>query len=293
VLLGHLPLWVLRREGSTGGATPLHEEMWAPAEAGWHERIRRLEEGAARWDSSAWDATTWFGLLVLALVAGVLGLAAWALQDLAGQQAASRLAVAAGVLLLPVWLNGMRARWNPSELRIKGVVLEVARRAANALAADTHDIIPLLAVRDGRHGRYPVDARLVLRPKREDARGYLGIQVQVLVHNVSGQDLPYLYCVVLGEEGFALPGADFQFGPDDRQPTVFELGRDEGVDYLVVRQQETAEEGWYTREADVKGLVATALEVAEQALAANTLPEELVEEDEDEAEAPAKAPDQE
>ncbi len=287
VLLGHLPLWVLRRPFSPGGATPVHEEMWAPAEEGWFARVRRLEDGAARWDRAAWDGTSWLGLLALACVAGVVAAALRVLYVAEGLEAAERVGAAAAVLLLPIWINGARSRWNPSELRIKGAALEVARKLAVARAGGAYDVIPLLAVRQGRRGRYPVDARLLLRPKAQDARGFVGIQIQVRVHNVRGQDLPYLYCVVLGEEGFALPGADFQFGPDDRRPTVFELGRDEGVDFLLVRQHVDEQGGWHTRQADIQGLVATALEVADQALAANTLPEEeLVDEQPERPERP-------
>ena len=68
--------------------------------------------------------------------------------------------------------------------------------------------MPTLALREGRRGKYPVDARLMLRPAREDATGFLGVQVQVALNNVQGTDYPYLYAVVLGKDAFRLPKAE-------------------------------------------------------------------------------------
>ena len=50
--------------------------------------------------------------------------------------------------------------------------------------------MPLLALREGRRGHYPVDARLMARPAREDASGFLGVQVQVAMNNVKRDGLP-------------------------------------------------------------------------------------------------------
>ena len=67
--------------------------------------------------------------------------------------------------------------------------------------------MPLLALREGRRGHYPVDARLMARPAREDASGFLGVQVQVAMNSVKGTDYPYLYAVVLGKGAFRFPKA--------------------------------------------------------------------------------------
>ena len=90
------------------------------------------------------------------------------------------------------------------------------------------DLVPLLALREGRRGHYPVDARLMARPAREDASGFLGVQVQVAMNNVKGTDYPYLYAVVLGKGAFRFPkgpGRQTVGGVD----LVVEEGESEGV----------------------------------------------------------------
>lgn len=273
VLLGHVPLWVRRQTGSPGGATPAHEEMWAPVEDGWLERVVLLERRSLLRDLGPWDATRWLGVLTLLLTASaVLVLVAWLSRE-AGPDAAHRVAIAAAALLAPIWLSGAGSSWQPSELLVKGAALDRARRTAARLAPGEYEAVPQLAHRRARRRLYPVDARLLLRPAGGDPGGFLGISVQVALHSIDGRDLPYLFCVLLGEEGFAWPGADLQFGPGEGRPTVFELGNDAGVDFLVVRQHVDGQGGWTTETRDVERLVAAALEVSAQAREANSVDE--------------------
>ncbi len=174
------------------------------------------------------------------------------------------MAVAAPLLVVPLWLNGMRTTWNPSELRKKGEALAVARAALEEAAGKDFDLVPLLALREGRRGHYPVDARLMARPAREDASGFLGVQVQVAMNNVKGTDYPYLYAVVLGKGDFRFPK-----GPDRERllglDLVTEAGESEGVRYRVVRQHADTSGGWHTEPDHIRGIVAAALERARQA----------------------------
>ncbi|MEE8524134.1 MAG: hypothetical protein V3T72_09405 [Thermoanaerobaculia bacterium] len=152
----------------------------------------------------------------------------------------------------------MRTTWNPSELRLKGDALaiasiEVAVLASELAAEESLDPVPLLALRDGKRGKYPVDARLMLRPASEDDSGFLGIQVQVALNNVQGTDYPYLYCVVIGKQGFELPQAR-------RGSIVYERGSGDDVEYLVVRQHADKRGGWHTEATDIMHIVRTAVE---------------------------------
>ncbi len=268
VLVGHLLLWVRTQTTAPGGATPQHEDLWAPVEDDWLQRVDALEKSGERWDVTPWDLSNVTGCLTLlcllgALAAGVV-LAAGAL-DLG---LALRLAVGGAVLFVPLWLNGMRTTWNPSELRKKGEALAVAREAAASLLRGEFDLVPTLALREGRRGKYPVDARLMLRPKHEDASGFLGVQVQVAMNNVRGTDYPYLYAVVLGKESFRFP--DF---PRDRTVgdvrLVLERGQDKGVRFLVVRQHADETGGWHTPPEVIADIVAAALEFARTVWQAN------------------------
>jgi hypothetical protein len=168
--------------------------------------------------------------------------------------------------VVPLWLNGLRTTWNPSELRTKGLALAAARE----VPAPGFEPVPMLALRDGPRGKYPVDAKLMLRPREDDGAGFLGVQVQVALNNVQGTDYPYLYAVVLGKHPFALPlarGRHRRAG--GRVELVFERGESEGVDYLVIRQHADNAGGWHTLPDDVREIVTAALAVAREARDAN------------------------
>ncbi len=158
-LLGHLPLWVRRQTNAPGGATPDHEEVWAPTEADWTNRIAELERQAEDWDASPWDLTCWRGFGTLFAVAVTLAVATLMVGAVFDFDAAVRFAAAAAVLLLPLWLNGIRTTWNPSELRLKGEALDAAAMAVAGKVEGEFDLVPFLALREGKRGKYPVDAR--------------------------------------------------------------------------------------------------------------------------------------
>jgi len=265
VLLGHLPLWVRRQTTAPGGATPRHEEIWAPVEDDWLERVKALEKRGERWDATPWDissplgCTTLFGILLLvvggAALAGLFFDADFLL----------RLGGAAPALFVPLWLNGMRTTWNPSELRKKGEALAAARQVAEVLGQEDFEPVPLLALREGKRGKYPVDARLMLRPAREDESGFLGVQLQVALNNVQGTDYPYLYAVVLGRGKFHLPRPDSALAGKSRRHVVWETGESEGVRFLVLRQHADKKGGWHTTPLQIGGIVESALDLAREA----------------------------
>jgi hypothetical protein len=264
LLLGHLPLWVRTQTTAPGGATPEHEDVWAPVEDDWLERVAALEQRGERWDTTPWDISNGIGFLSLVGVLLLLAVVALTVGTVFGPDALARLAVAAALLFVPLWINGMRTTWNPSELRKKGEALAVARATLQEVGGKDFDLVPLLALREGRHGHYPVDARLMARPAREDGSGFLGVQVQVTLNNVQGTDYPYLYAVILGKDAFRFP-----VGPDRSRERgvslVLEDGRSGGVRYRVVRQYADRNGGWHTRPDDVRGIVATAVEKAREA----------------------------
>jgi hypothetical protein len=264
LLAGHLPLWVRTQTTAPGGATPAHEDVWAPVEDEWLKRVDALEKRGARWDTTPWDISNGIGCLALVGLLLAFATLAFLAGAALGSDALFRVAVAAPLLFVPLWLNGMRTTWNPSELRKKGEALAVARAAIEESAGKDFDIVPLLALREGRRGHYPVDARLMARPAREDASGFLGVQVQVAMNNVQGTDYPYLYAVILGKGAFRFPNAPGRqslHGVD----LVREAGESEGVRYRVVRQHADRSGGWHTEPAHIRGIVAAALDGAREA----------------------------
>jgi hypothetical protein len=268
LLAGHLPLWVRTQTTAPGGATPAHEDVWAPVEDDWLERVSDLERRGERWDTTPWDTSNATGCLTLLGALLLFATLAFVVGTALGGDVLVRLALAGPPLFLPLWLNGMRSTWNPSELRKKGEALAVARAALEELGGKDFDLVPLLALREGRRGKYPVDARLMARPAREDESGFLGVQVQVAMNNVRGTDFPYLYAVVLGKGAFRFPkkpGRQDAHGVD----LVFEAGESEGVRYRVVRQHADQGGGWHTGPDAIRGIVAAALEEARDAWSEN------------------------
>jgi hypothetical protein len=259
LLAGHLPLWARAQTTAPGGATPAHEDVWAPVEEEWLERVRGLESRGARWDTTPWDLSNGIGCLALLGALLLLTTLAFLVGTALGADAIFRVAVAAPLLFVPLWLSGMRTTWNPSELRMKGEALAVARAALDEAAGKDFDLVPLLALREGRRGHYPVDARLMARPVHEDASGFLGVQVQVAMNNVKGTDYPYLYAVILGKGAFRfskVPGRQTVQGVD----LVIEPGESEGVRYIVVRQHADTRGGWHTEPDHIRGIVSAALD---------------------------------
>ncbi len=265
ILAGHLPLWVRGLTTAPGGATPKHNEIWAPVEEDWLERVTKLEERGEKWDASPWDLTSGRGGALLVGLLLIVAVATGALAALLDAAAAARLGLGLVLLVVPQWLNGMRTTWNPSELKLKGEALEVARRAALELAPEEFEPVPMLALAQStKGGDYPVDARLMLRPAEDDGSGYLGVQVQVAINNVRGKDYPYLYCVVLSKGELDVAAA--KRGPRrSRKRMVFEPGGDGEVSFLVVRRHADNHGGWHTDPETVRILVAEALSAARRA----------------------------
>lgn len=277
VLWGHGVIWVQSQTTTPGGATPRHEEIWVPVEEDWLERVRRHERRGAAWDASPFDLSNLRGcgvLLLLTVVTAVAGLTIFALTgaDPGGFELAARWSVGMAFLLIPLWLNGMRTTWNPSELKKKGEALEAALAAFRSLDGEASglEVVPMLALREGERGKYPVDAKLMLRPASEDDSGFLGIQVQVAMNNVQGTDYPYLYAVVLGRGGFRPPEpGQVRPGRAGGRKMVFEAGQDHEVRFLVIRQHADRKGGWHTEETTIRALVAKALEVGADTWKAN------------------------
>ncbi len=282
VAAGHAVLWVRTQTIAPGGATPRHEEIWVPVEEGWLDRVREHEERGAAWDASPFDLTSLRGFAILfgivlvtvAISVGALAVLGAALGSWAGFSVASRFGVGAAALLVPLWVSGIRTTWNPSELEKKGEALDAAlrsfHRAQREAGTDDFDAVPMLALREGRRGKYPVDAKLMLRPATDDDSGFLGIQVQVAMNSVQGTDYPYLYAVVLGKAGFRPPEPG-RIPParTDAREMVFETGSDGEVRFLVIRQHADRSGGWHTEEAAIDPIVRKALELGRQAWGAN------------------------
>lgn len=258
ILAGHLALWARRQTNAPGGGTPVHEEVWAPVEENWLERLMAHEKRGERWDVTPWEISNRVGCATLVGVLALsLGLAVGA-GVLLGGEALGRFLIALPTLFVPLWLSGMRSTWNPSELRKKGEALQTACLAVAPRLGSELEIVPLLALRDGKRGKYPVDARVMVRPTRDDGSGFLGVQLQVALNSVQGTDYPYLYAVVLGKPPCD-PAAGAGSVRSKSAQLVTEKGSSEGVKFLVIRQHADKNGGWHTSAREIEAIVTVAL----------------------------------
>ena len=114
-------------------------------------------------------------------------------------------------------------------------------------------------------------ASIAVRADQSGSLGVLGgglgdlssVQVQVALNNVQGTDYPYLYCVVLGKQGFRLP-------PRGRRhrghlDLVYERGDGEGVSFLVIRQHADKAGGWHTEPEHISEIARVAVQEARRA----------------------------
>lgn len=168
-----------------------------------------------------------------------------------------RLSGLALLLLLPLWFNGMRTTWNPSELFLKGQALLTATLIAQESARGRFEVVPMLALCEGPRGKYPVDARMMLRPKDDADGDFIGIQVQVAINSVQGRDYPYLYCVILVKKRELVPEPK-ETGHD----MVFEPGSGDGAHYLVIRNYADNAGGWHTTPVMIRPIVTMALHLS-------------------------------
>jgi len=261
IALGHIPLWTKTQRIAPGGATPTSEINWAPVETGWLHRVRQFEARSEKWDITPWDISNQLGCLTFGIAVGLALLIPVALAMLFDLFLAGSIMfrgwLIAIPLFVPIWFNGMRSIWHPSELRLKGEALAIALNSAEPARLDNYEVVPMLGLRRNRRGQYPADARVMLRPKQETPPSFIGVQIQVSLNNVQGKDYPYLYCVVLGKPGYKLPAPE-------ESSLVLEPGASEGADYLVVRQYADNSGGWHTKPAHIGMIVKEALDLAEQ-----------------------------
>ncbi|NVB39076.1 hypothetical protein G6O69_14630 [Pseudenhygromyxa sp. WMMC2535] len=255
-LFAHLVLWTRSQTNAPGGATPNSKDLnWVPVDDDWPKKLQQIEAKARAWDLTPWEITNWQGILTAIVV---IGLPAFAISSLRGLESPSfvlRSQVMLMLTLAPMWLSGTRSIWHPSELSLKLDALANARKRAKE-HSDRFEIVTLMALTETRRGKYPVDVRMMLRPKA-GAEGFIGVQIQVALNNVQGRDYPYLYCVILTEEKGRLPELV------QRPGLVIEPGSGSGAQYLVVRQRADNSGGWHTSNADIFRILNHTLKLTE------------------------------
>ena len=185
----------------------------------------------------------------------------------------------AAALAVPIWLSGFRTAWRPEELLIKVRCLLEAAEYVQGFSQAELTLVPQLEVTEAKatasrkkrglpqptqQRQLPQDARLQVRfPQAPEE--FLGLQVQLSINRV-GRAYPYLYCVLLASQGFGLRerlGSPSRVGDE-----VVEYSSEEDVEVVVCRQFTTRQKGYSTNYRARLRILAVALGLVRQALAA-------------------------
>jgi hypothetical protein len=262
ILAGHLPLWTRRQTMAPAPVRGKKALVWTPVDADWIDSLDKVESRARKWDLSWWDASNPLFIITLLVFAIYLAGSTWLLGQALGDwdDPLSTWVTCNLALWVPLVFNGQRSPWLPNQLTIRGMALELVGPVVEREAPDQYDTVSLLGLREGKRGRYPDDARLMLRPKHDDGSGFIGVQVQVCLNSVRGRNYPYVYCVVLAKPGFSFPTPGPL--PADMEKLVVDPGDGDDATYLVVRQHATSSSGWHTESEVVDAIVRLSLKYA-------------------------------
>jgi hypothetical protein len=272
-------------ESASGG------ETWSRVTPDEYARVRQRSEQQKAWDRDWFDITSSWGVLLFLVMAAFCVFVWVALGRVAHPLARFYWLADCVVLLAPHWITGTRRYLKKDKLIIK---IELLRQVLEALKAPSDlQVFPMVATRETRGGHAtPVDARLLVHVLNAP-EWFLGLQVQVAINSVQGTDYPYLYAVLIGRKGGALPAAwarvkqavaDAAVAPASLAPATFldrliekltgpkmptfEHSAQEDVDVLVIRQTTTKNSGYTTNPEAAIRIVRIAADAARRILAA-------------------------
>jgi hypothetical protein len=246
-------------------------------------KVRARAEALKSWDRDAFDFSNPAGLAVLAAVA-VAGLAVYFMT-------AVRMALPvnfwvypaldAAVMLMPLWLTGVREYLKRDKLLIKIKQLqEMMRRLEEPSDVQVHPMLGLRSTADGK--KVPEDARLMVKLVGAPEE-FMGLQVQLSINSVKGTDYPYLYCVIIAKKGSGLlENYAIYKAPEDNSAMsgffklvglagygpVYEVSPSDEVDVLVIRQRADRNGGYSTDPGQAWKIVSAALDMARGLFAA-------------------------
>lgn len=242
-----------------------------------YRKVRAKAEALKSWDRDAFDFSNPAGLAVLAVV-GIAGLAGYFMLSV-------RLALPmdfwvypaldAAVLLMPLWLTGVREYLKRDKLLIKIKQLEaMMRRLEEPSDVQVHPMLGLRSTEGGK--KVPEDARLMVKLVGAPEE-FMGLQVQLSINSVKGTDYPYLYCVLIAKKGslFFDNYAAYKAPEDESSMSglfkliglagygpVYEPAPAEDVEVLVIRQRADRNGGYSTDPGQAWKIVSVALDMA-------------------------------
>jgi hypothetical protein len=250
---------------------------WVKVTPDEYRKVREKEKTLEKWDRDAFDFTNTTGVLVIALMC-FIGLASYfalaVTMELPDGFWVFPL-LDAVVLLMPLWLTGVREYLKRDKLIIKINHLQEMMR----LLEEPSDVqvSPMLGLRESKAGKtVPEDARLMVKLVGAPEE-FMGLQVQLSINSVKGTDHPYLYCVIIAKKGsgffsnyeaFSAPedpgvlAGIFKFIGVAGYGPVYEPAPSDEVDVLVIRQRADRNGGYSTDVGQAAKIVSVSLDMA-------------------------------
>jgi hypothetical protein len=242
-----------------------------------YRKVLEKAEALKKWDRDAFDFSNPKGMVVIVLM-GVIGLAVYfflAVSMSLPDHFWVYPALDAAVMLMPLWITGVREYLKRDKLIIKIKSLEEMMRRLEE-PSDVQ-VSPMLGLRSTPAGKkVPEDARLMV--KLVGAPGdFMGLQVQLSINSVKGTDFPYLYCVIIARKGSGFfDGFERYKAPEEESAMggffrliglagygpVYEPAPAEDVEVLVIRQRADRNGGYSTDFSQAWKIVSAALDMA-------------------------------
>jgi len=224
------------------------------------EDVLEINRRSKRWDASPVDVTCPLGALTLAGL--LLGLAfLWWYLGRAGQRRLGNIIAVDGLaFFFPYWVTGVKSILKSPRLIIKIENFLKLSDYFETIKGEGEEIEYWLRTAEADGGEVPCDAKLVVKFTGAPS-SFLGLQVQISINSVQGNDYPYMYCVIV---------ARHDFGLHPKKPSLPGLtvgaSRDADVDVVVIRQRTTRTSGYHTRFRAMKRILARSLEATREVL---------------------------
>lgn len=225
------------------------------------QEIEQLRKKNKRWDRDALDISNGLGVMSLILIGGAALLGAYALGDLAKDRRVTEiLAIDIAIIMIPLWLSGMRFILKQPNLTIKVKMILWLNEVFQHSKREREEFRPALMLSRGKGDKtIPDDARFsVAFP--DSPEGFYGLQAQINLNVVQGTSYPYFYCVLAAKPGFGLSA--YKNKIQLAKKVICEYQEDHRAEVLVIRQYTTRKSGYHTKERQCIGILTNALEGA-------------------------------
>ncbi len=226
------------------------------------EDILEINRRSKRWDRSIVDITCPLG--GLSLVGLLLGLALlWWYLSRKGQMRLGNIIVADAILFFfPHWVTGVKSILKNPRLIIKIENFLKLTEYFETIKAEGEEIEYWLRTAKAEGGEVPTDAKLVVKFASASS-SFLGLQVQISITSVQGNDYPYMYCVLVAKHDFGLHSS---------KPSLpglrVESSRDSEVEVMVIRQRTTRTSGYHTRLRAMKQILTRSIKATREVISA-------------------------